>query len=145
MFQFTVQSADHSNIDAVCKISQRVLNSELPSDKLTKQYLAIIEDIEQIVMIAENSGHTVGFVHARRVSDLVYGNYAEIVAIALLPYYQRRGGGTSLMLGIEQWSKQMLTSELKCFPKSDNIAVRQLLIGCGYAESKPGIFAKTIV
>ena len=132
MFQFTVQAAKHRDADTICKISQNVLNSDIPPDDLKKLYVEIIENVEQIVLKAINSKHTVGFIHARRVSDLVYGSYTEIVTIALLPYYQNRGGGTSLLLGVEQWSRQMLTPELKCVLKNDNEAVRRLLKSCGY-------------
>ena len=144
MFQFTVQAAKHKNVDAVCRISNTVLNSGLPHESLKKLYFDIIQDVEQIIMIAVNSGHTVGFAHARRVKDLVCGCYAELVTIALLPYYQRRGGGTSLMFGIEQWSRQMLTGDLRCFPKTDDPAVDRLLEGCGYIQNSSGVFEKTL-
>ena len=143
MFQFTVQAAKHSDADAICKISKSVLNSDIPPDELKKLYVEIIEDIEQIILTAVNSGHTVGFIHAKRVKDLVLGVYTEIVTVALLPYYQKRGGGTSLVLGVEQWSRQMLTHDIRC--RSDNVVVKQLLKGCGYTQNGNEIFEKTII
>ena len=145
MFQFTVLAAKHSDAEAICKISKSVLNSDIPPDELKSLYVEMIENVEQIVMIAVNSGHTVGFVHAKRVRDLVLGVYTDIAAIALLPYYQKRGGGTSLLLGVEQWSRQMLTPELKCILKNDNEAVKRLLKSCGYIDNSFGVFEKTIV
>ena len=145
MFHFTVQAAKHINADAVCKIADTVLHSEIPFDRLKRLYVEILEDVEQIVMVAVNSAHTVGFIHARRVSDLVYGSRAEIVTVALLPYYQRRGGGTALLFGVEQWSRQMLITDLKCAPKSDNEAVKHLLKRCGYIENELGVYEKTII
>ena len=143
MFRFTIRAAKHSDAEAVCRIAGTVLNSELPPDMLKRLYAKIIEDVEQIVMVAINSAHTVGFIHARQVKDLVLGKYTEIAAIALLPYYQKRGGGTSLVFGVEQWSRQMLTPDIRC--KSDNVAVKQLLKGCGYTQNGNDIFEKTIV
>ena len=143
MFKFTVQAAKHSDADAVCNIARSVLNSEIPPDKLKKLYFEMIEDIGQIVMTAVNSGHIVGFIHARHVRDLVIGDHTEIVAIALLPYYQKRGGGTSLVLSVEQWSRQMLTPDIRC--RSDNIAVKHLLKDCGYTQNGNETFEKTIV
>lgn len=145
MFHFTIQAAKHCDANAVCRIAKRVLLSEITPDKMKKLYVEIIENVDQIIMIAVNSGKTVGFIHARRVEDLVFGCYTEIVTIALLPYYQRRGGGTSLLLGAEQWSRQMLTPNLKCTLKGDNMAVKALLHGCGYVENGQGAFEKTIV
>ena len=145
MFQFTVQAAKHRDADTICKISQKVLNSEISPDELKKLYVEMIEDVEQIVMIAVNSGHTVGFIHAKRVRDLALGVYTEIAAIALLPYYQKRGGGTSLLLGVEQWSSQMLTPGLKCILKNDNETVKHLLKSCGYIQNGLGVYEKTIV
>ena len=145
MFQFTIRAAKHSDAEAVCRIAGTVLNSELPPDMLKRLYAKIIEDVEQIVMVAINSAHTVGFIHARQVKDLVLGKYTEIAAIALLPYYQKRGGGTSLLLGAEQWSRQMLTSKLKCIPKNDVTAIKQLLTVCGYEENVSGVLEKIII
>ena len=145
MFRFTIQAAQHSDVNAVCKIASTVLNSELPPDKLKQLYFEIIENVEQIILLAVNSAHTVGFIHARRVNDLVCGSYTGIVSIAFLPYYQRHGGGTELLYGVEEWSRQMLTPKLKCVLKSDNEAVRQLLKSGGYTESSPQNYEKTIV
>lgn len=145
MFHFTVRAAKHSDINAMCKISQGVLGSSLQLENLEKLYIDIIEDVEQIVMVAVHSGHAAGFIHARRVNDLVCGCYTEIVTIALLPYYQRRGAGTLLVLGVEQWSSQMGTPNIKCVLKSDNEAVKVLLQSCGYVENGFGAFEKTIV
>lgn len=145
MFRFTVQAAKHSDANAVCKIASTVLNPKIPPAKMKRQFFKIIEDIEQIVMVAVNSAHTVGFIHARRMDDLVYGSYTEIVTIALLPYYQKRGGGTSLLMGVEQWSRQMLITDLKCIKKINNIAADHLLKGCGYTQNPLGVFEKTII
>lgn len=145
MFQFTVRAADHFDVNAICKITQRVFDPSFDETELRKLCIGIIEDIEQIVMVAVNSNHVVGFIHARRVTDMIFGSYTEISEIAMLPYYQRRGGGTSLVFGVEQWSSQMLTNKIKCILKSQNEAVKALLQGCGYVENGFGAFEKTTV
>lgn len=145
MFRFTVRAAKHGDINSVCKISQKVLGSALQLEVLEKLYVNIIEDIEQIVMVAIHSEHTVGFIHAKRVSDLTFGTYTEISEIAMLPYYQRRGGSASMIFAVEQWSSQMVTTNLKCLLKSENEAVKALLLSCGYVENGFGAFEKTIV
>lgn len=145
MFHFTVRAAKHSDINAVCKISQKVLGSALQLENLEKLYVNMIEDIEQIVMVAVHSGHVAGFIHARCVSDMTFGTYTEIIEIAMLPYYQRRGGSKALIFAIEQWSGQMGTPNIKCVLKSDNEAVKALLQSCSYVENGFGAFEKTIV
>lgn len=145
MFRFNIMAAKHSNAKGVCNVAQRVLGAELPPEKMQKLFVEIIEDVEQIIMIAVHSGHTVGFVHARIVRDLVCGRYTEIVGIALLPYFRKRGCGISLMFAAEQWSSQMLVNKLQCNLKSDNETVKSLLIKCGYLENGLGAFEKTIV
>lgn len=145
MLHFTIQSAGLGEAEAICKISKKVLNTELSRDEIKRLFEEIFEDVEQIIMTAINSAHTVGFVHARRVKDFVRGSYTEIVSIGIYPYYQKQGAGTSLLLGVEQWSRQMLTPELKCIPPRDNEGMRRLLTGCGYVENGQGIFEKSIV
>lgn len=144
MFHFTVRAAKHSDINAVCKISQKVLGSALRLDELEKLYVNIIEDIEQIIMVAFHSGHVAGFIHAKRASDLTFGTYTEIVEIAMLPYYQRRGGSKSMIFAVEQWSDQMVTTNIKCILKSESETVKALLLNCGYVENGLGAFEKTI-
>ncbi|MDE6726684.1 MAG: GNAT family N-acetyltransferase [Oscillospiraceae bacterium] len=145
MFRFNIMAAKHSNAKEVCKISQKVLGAEMPFEKMKTLFVEIIEDIEQIIMIAVHSGHTVGFIHARIVRDLVRGRYTEIVGIALLPYYRNRGCGISLIFAAEQWSSQMLVNKLQCNLKSDNEAVKSLLKKCGYLENGLEAFEKTIL
>lgn len=145
MFQFTVRAADHFDVNAICKITQKVFDPSIDEDELKRLCVGIIEDIEQIVMVAVNSNHVVGFIHARRVTDMIFGRYTEISEIAMLPYYQRRGGGSSLVFGVEQWSSQMLTNKIKCILKSQNEAVKALLLKCGYVENGLGAFEKTII
>lgn len=143
MFRFTIRAAKHGDINTICKISQRVLANQLEDPE--KLYVNIIEDVEQIVMVAVHSGHAAGFIHARRVSDMTLGTYTEIAEIAMLPYYQRCGGSKSLIFAVEKWSSQMVTPNLKCILKSKNEAVKTLLLSCGYVENGFGAFDKTIV
>lgn len=145
MLHFTIQSAKRGDAEAVSKISEKVLEASISHDELKNLFLEIIEDVEQIIMTAINSAHTVGYIHARRVKDLVFGSYTELVSIALYPYYQKQGAGTSLLMGVEQWSRQMLTPKIKCIPRCDNEGMRRLLISCGYNENEHGIFEKTVV
>lgn len=145
MFHFTIQAAVHKNVGALCTIRERVLGVSFPPERLKRIYFEIIEDVEQIVLLAFHSRKTVGYIHARRVNDFSSGEFTEISEIALLPYYQKRGAGTFLVLGVEQWGRQMALRAMKCNLKSDNEAMKALLKGCGFSESCPGAFEKTIV
>lgn len=145
MLHFKIQAAKHKDAKAVCRICGEVLSSELPPEKITEMLTEIVEDAEQIIMVAFISGHVAGFIHARLMRDLVLGEYAEIVQIAMAEYYQRKGGGTSLVLGVEQWCSQMRRDKTICFLKSENEAMRSLLTRCGYRENTVGAFEKNIV
>lgn len=145
MFHFLVKAAKHRDIAAVCRLSQKILNPTIPLKELEKLYVGIIEDIEQIVMVAARSGHMAGFIHARRVSDLTSGTYTEINEIAILPYYQGRGCADLLISAIEQWSSQMVTPKIKCIIKSYDEAVKALLQNRGYVDNGFGAFEITIV
>lgn len=145
MLQFTIQAAKHKDAKAVCRICGEVLSPELSPDKTEAMFTKIIEDLDQIVMVAFTSGHVAGFIHARQVRDLVLGQYVEIVRIAMSEYYQRKSGGTSLIFGVEQWCSQMQNHKVRCFLKSENEAMRSLLTRCGYQENGVGAFEKYIV
>lgn len=142
---FTIQSAKHKDAKAVSRICGEVLSPELTPDKTEAMFTKIIEDLDQIVMVAFTSGHVAGFIHARQVRDLVLGKYVEIVCIAMSEYYQRKGGGTSLIFGVEQWGSQMRNNKTICYLKSENDAMRSLLTRCGYQENGVGAFEKYIV
>lgn len=145
MFHFTIQAAVHKNVCALCAIRERVLGVSLSPEHLKRIYFEIIEDAEQIILLAFHSRKTVGYIHARRVNDFSCGEFTEISEIALLPYYQKRGAGTFLVLGVEQWARQMAVRVMKCNLKSDNEAMKALLKGCGFSESGLGAFEKTII
>lgn len=144
MLHFTIRAAEHKDAKAVCRICTETLSPEIHPDEMTKMFTAIIEDVEQIVMVAFISGHVCGFIHARLVRDIVRGEYAEIVNLAMSEYYQRKNGGTSLIFGVEQWCSQMQRHKSICFLKSENDAMRSLLTKCGYRENSVGAFEKYV-
>lgn len=145
MLHFTIRAAEHNDAKAVCRICGEVFSPEIQQDEMLQIFTKIIEDVEQIVMVAFISGHVCGFIRARLVRDLVLGEYAEIVNIAMSEYYQRKGGGTSLVFGVEKWCMQMRRHKTICFLKSENEAMRSLLKRCGYLENSVGAFEKYIV
>lgn len=144
MFRFKIQTARHSDVKAVARLCREELSSELSPDKMNTIFTEFLVDAEQIVLVAFTSGHVAGFIHARQVSDLVLGRYVEIVGIAMLEYYKRSRGGTSLILGVEKWCSQMQHHKTVCFLKSESEAMRSLLIHCGYRENGFGAFEKYI-
>lgn len=145
MLHFTIRAAEHNDVKAVCRICGETLSPEIQQDKIATMFTKIIEDVEQIAMVAFISGHVCGFIHARLVRDLVLGEYAEIVNISMSEFYQRKSGGTSLIFGVEQWCSQMQRHKMICFLKSENEAMRSLLTKCGYQENTVGAFEKYIV
>lgn len=145
MFHFTARPAVHADMKAICKICRDALNSELPQKELERVYTEIIEDVSQMVMVSVHSGHVAGFIHARRVLDMVLGEHAEIVTAAMNPYYRGKGGGALMLAGIEAWSSQMLAPKIICVLKSENGAFGTLLQNNGYVCGGFGAFEKTIV
>lgn len=145
MLHFTIRAAEHNDAKAVCRICGETLSPEIGQDEMANMFTKIIEDLEQIVMVAFISGHVCGFIHARLTQDLVLGEFAQIEKIAMSEYYQRKSGGTSLILGVEQWCSQMQRHKSICFLKSENEAMRSLLTKCGYLENSVGAFEKYII
>lgn len=145
MLHFTIRAAELNDAKAVCRICGEALSPEIQQDEMSEMFTGIIEDVEQIVMVAFISRHVCGFIHARLVRDLVLGEYAEIVNIAMREFYKRKSGGMSLVFGVEQWCSQMQRHKIICFLKSENEAMRSLLTKCGYQENGFGAFEKNIV
>lgn len=145
MFHFTARPAVHADMKAVCKICRDALNTELPQKELERVYTEIIEDVSQMVMVSVHSGHVAGFIHARRVFDMVLGEHAEIVSAAMNPYYRGKGGGKLMLAGIEAWSSQMLAPKIICVLKSENEVFKTLLQNNGYVRGGFGAFEKTLV
>lgn len=145
MYHFTVEIAKYKHINTVCRINETVFGSTKLADIRRNIFIEIIEDIEQVILIAKNGNNFAGYIHARHQKDLSNGYYVDIAEIAMTPYYQNHGGGTKLVLGVEQWSRQTLYNLLKCRFHNDNIAMKALLEGCGYSNNGYGEFEKTIV
>ncbi len=144
MFRFDIQTAHHKDVVGICKIISRVMTTELSQKQLEEMYTEIIEDIGQIVIIARHARVVAGYIRARRLKDFSRGCYAEISEIALLPYYQRRGGGTELVYGVEKWGGQMLIPKIICNLQSDNEGASALLKKCRFIETRSGAFEKII-
>ena len=144
MFRFEIRAACHKDIVGICKIIRRVMDTDISDKRLEEIYTGIVEDINEIIMIAKHARVVAGYIRARRLKDFSRGYYAEISEIALLPYYQRRGGGTDLVYGVEKWGGQMLIPKIICNLQSDNEGAAALLKKCRFVETRPGAFEKTI-
>lgn len=145
MYHFVVEIAGYEHIDSVCRINEAVFGSKLPLDFRKNFFVEIIEDVEQVILIIKNGKNLAGYLHARHQMSLRDGYYVDIAEIAISPYYRKQGGGTELIFGVEQWSRQTLYELLKCSFHSENIAMKALLEGCGYSKNRFGEFEKTII
>ncbi len=144
MFNFKIRQATHADKNAICRIAANSIKSPLAQEELYRLYTEIIEDISQVVMVFVHSGHVAGFIHARRVCDMICGEHIEIVEIAVNPYYQNRGGEELLLAALEKWSCQMLIPRMTSVIKVETETIKEIFQNCGFTINGFGDFEKTI-
>lgn len=76
--------------------SDEYLDTMVSEDDQTEDWREILEDAEQIVLIAEKGGKPVGYAWAHREEDSSIKWDAELVSMHILPDYKRQGIGRKL-------------------------------------------------
>lgn len=73
-------------------------------DELGRRLEAVRESVGDLVLVAEQEGWIIGFLHARRVRGVLSGERAEIAALVVAPGARRRGAGRRLVEAAAEWA-----------------------------------------
>lgn len=143
MFRYKVRPAGVADFTAVYKMNERLLGSAVPKKVAERVYRNTLMDADQAVLVIIHSGHAVGYIHARQVTNLLGEIYTEIAGIAVYDYYVDKNACTELVNAAVKWSAQMLSASVRINEYS--VGLKKKLLDIGFRENDRGGLEKIII
>ena len=119
------------------ELSQKALGFDYPADQFEANIRRLMGTSSNIIYVAENNGHFVGFAHGCDF-DVIYGPKLKVLrAIAVEDEYRRFGAARKLMEAIENWAKATGALGVRIYGGTERAAANTLYKACGYSFVKP--------
>ena len=91
---------------AICHISCDGLGYDCPAE-LVSLRLGSLDNLREIVFVADLGESTVGYVHAEIYNLLYAESMVNILGIAEAAAYRKCGRGKALLIAVEEWAKSL--------------------------------------
>ncbi len=112
MYKFSVRPAVDQDAASIFRINNAFEGIGLFLEETQSMLREIISDETSVVLVAVNSGHVVGYVHAVDISSLMESRYVEIVGLGINAYYREKGAAIALLRAIQKWAEQMTAKKI---------------------------------
>ncbi|MCF6165652.1 hypothetical protein LROSL1_0648 [Furfurilactobacillus rossiae] len=130
-----IRSANLGDVTALMSLNSRALGYS--TDKATTvQALKRVLKQHDILLVAEDHQHVVGYVHATAYQTLYFAPLLNILGLAVLPEAQHQGIGQQLMQHLEQLGKQNGYAGIRLNSSTTRIDAHQFYEHLGYISNK---------
>ena len=139
----TVRLAEIEDAAALAQISRDALGYDCTAE-LVKKKLEKLDLRRETVFVAEED-KVIGFVHVEKYDVLYMDTIANILGLAVLTEYRRRGMASLLMNAAENWAKQNGAIGVRLNSGGTRTGAHEFYRSIGYDNEKTQIrFLKTI-
>jgi len=101
-----IRKADKQDAFSICKISCNDLGYECSSE-LVLNRLSNLDERRETVIVAQDNDMIVGYIHAEIYNTLYFESMINILGLAVLNDYRRRGVGKALLKHAEGWAREL--------------------------------------
>ena len=101
-----IRKANIHDSPAICKISCDGLGYDCTAE-LVSLRLGSLDNLREIVFVADLGESTVGYVHAEIYNLLYAESMVNILGIAVATAYRKCGIGKALLIAVEEWAKSL--------------------------------------
>lgn len=101
-----IRKANIHDSPAICHISCDGLGYDCTAE-LVSLRLGSLDNLREIVFVADLGESTVGYVHAEIYNLLYAESMVNILGIAVAAAYRKCGIGKALLIAVEEWAKSL--------------------------------------
>lgn len=136
MHDFTVRKAASSDVPDIYNINKNSLGYDYNCAKQKRKIEVVLQDPTQALFVACADEKVVGYIHLVNY-DVVYDdNYKNVMGLAVLTAYKRRGIGTALLQTAEKWAKENGACGVRLCSGAEREEAHRFYISMGYTEKK---------
>lgn len=103
---FTIRDAVMADAPALTRLSREELGYDYPEEELLANLKDVLADPRNKVLVAENDGEVVGYLHLADYRLLYMPGLKRILGIAVASSHRREGIGSALLTAGEAWAKE---------------------------------------
>ena len=95
-----------SDAKPIYELCRSELGYEFPESQVEANVRRMIGESNNLLLVAEQRGEVVGFIHAHNHEPVYAPPMKSVVALAVRPEARKQGLGNQLILAVEDWARE---------------------------------------
>ncbi|MDE7326962.1 MAG: GNAT family N-acetyltransferase [Lachnospiraceae bacterium] len=142
MYQIRECKAEDSGF--IYELNRDWMGYDYPPDKTREKLCELMARRENKILVAEESGRVVGYIHAASYDTTYSPHMKNIMGIAVSSGFQRQGIGRALLAHVEEWARQDGAAGVRLVSGSARTGAHVFYQSCGYEGDKMQLNLKKI-
>ena len=131
----SIRIARASDADAIARLTAQ-LGYDVPLSAVQTRLDSILLRSDQRLLVAEDSGDSMAWLHAMIVECLETDRFVTIAGLVVESGHRRRGVGRLLMRHAEQWADEQGCRVVRLWSSAGRAAAHRFYEGVGYTNIK---------
>lgn len=142
---FSVRKCKLKDAAAIAELNRLETGYEYPAEATEDKLKKLLSDSSCLILVAENDGRVVGYVHAEGYELLYFPTMVNIMGIAVSSDCRRMGVGKALMAGVEKWADEIGAEAVRLVSGAERKTAHKFYENIGFTPGKTQInFRKNI-
>lgn len=124
---------------SVAELNRAEMGYDYSEDDTCKKLKKLLDDPSHLILVAENDGEVMGYVHAELYDLLYFNTMVNIMGVAVSSKCRRMGIGRALMTEVENWSVSVGADAIRLVSGSQRKDAHKFYERMGYVGGKTQI------
>lgn len=129
-----IRSARLSDVQALYAINRDSLGYDCDMSATKAQLEKLLQDSNHTILVAEENGQVIGYVHAQLYETLYFKPLWNLMALAVSQNYQGKGFGAALLSKLEKLAQQSNISGIRVNSGISRRGAHEFYKEMGYVE-----------
>lgn len=142
--EFQIRECEAEDANAIFELNGNEMGYEYPLEKTRSKLESLLKSSCDKIFVATVQTKVVGYVHAANY-DVIYSPHMKnIMGIAVMNGYKKKGIGKALLLAVESWAKETGAYGVRLSSGITRTNAHKFYHHCGYGGDKQQINLKKI-
>ena len=131
-----IRQCELKDAAAVARLNLEEMGYDYPVNRTERKLQKLLADPSHLVLVAENEGKVVGYVHAEEYELLYFDAMVNIMGIAVSSNCRRMGAGRALMKAVENWAREIGADGVRLVSGAQRVGAHRFYESCGFTGGK---------
>lgn len=133
---FLIRKCRIEDAEILCKINREVMGYDYPVEETAEKIKQLVNLDENGIFVAEDENQIAGYIHLNSYDTLYFGHMKNILCLAVLPEFRRRGVATVLLEAGEKWAKEHGAIGIRLDSGAERLPAHACYEKAGYEQKK---------